>query len=85
MTRKEHLILKGSLAPDGAVVKIASIKSTTNFRGKARKIDLLVSETELTKRKKEWKPIKPHYTKGVLAKYASLVSSAAEGAVTNPK
>ncbi len=49
------------------------------------KIDLLVSETELTKRKKEWKPIKPHYTKGVLAKYASLVSSAAEGAVTNPK
>lgn len=37
------------------------------------KIDLLVSETELTKRKKEWKPIKPHYTKGVLAKYASLV------------
>ena len=29
-------ILKGSLAPDGAVIKIASIKSTTNFRGKAR-------------------------------------------------
>jgi dihydroxy-acid dehydratase len=49
------------------------------------KIDLLVPETELTKRKKDWKPIMPHYTKGVLAKYASLVSSAAEGAVTNPK
>ncbi|HEY7572542.1 MAG TPA: dihydroxy-acid dehydratase, partial [Nitrososphaeraceae archaeon] len=49
------------------------------------KLDLLVSETELTERKKEWKPIKPHYTKGVLAKYASLVGSAAEGAVTNPK
>ena len=179
-------ILKGSLAPDGAVIKIASIKSTTNFRGKARtfeseeeafdavskgkigegnilviryegpnggpgmremlsvtaslvgqgigdqvalitdgrfsgitrglmvghvapeamiggpialvkdndqididvakgKIDLLVSKTELDKRKKKWKPIKPHYTKGVLAKYASLVSSATEGAVTSPR
>jgi len=178
-------ILKGSLAPDGAVIKIASIKSTTNFRGKARtfeseeeafdavskgkidkghivviryegpkggpgmremlsvtaslvgqgigdqvalitdgrfsgitrglmvghvapeamvggpialvkdndqididvakgKLDLLVSKTELDKRKKKWKPIKPHYTKGVLAKYASLVSSATEGAVTSP-
>jgi dihydroxy-acid dehydratase len=49
------------------------------------KIDLLVSETELTERKKEWKPINPHYTKGVLAKYASLVGSAAEGAVTSPR
>jgi len=39
---------------------------------------------EFNKTKKEWKPIKPHYTKGVLAKYASLVSSAAEGAVTRP-
>jgi dihydroxy-acid dehydratase len=178
-------ILKGSLAPDGAVIKIASIKSTTNFRGKARtfeseeeafdavskgkiekghivviryegpkggpgmremlsvtaslvgqgigdqvalitdgrfsgitrglmvghvapeamvggpialvkdndqididvakgKLDLQVSKTELDKRKKKWKPIKPHYTKGVLAKYASLVSSATEGAVTSP-
>ena len=178
-------ILKGSLAPDGAVIKIASIKSTTNFRGKARtfeseeeafdavskgkidkghivviryegpkggpgmremlsvtaslvgqgigdqvalitdgrfsgitrglmvghvapeamvggpialvkdndqinidvakgRIDLLVSKTELDKRKKKWKPIKAHYTKGVLAKYASLVSSATEGAVTSP-
>jgi dihydroxy-acid dehydratase len=43
----------------------------------------LVSKTELDKRKKKWKPIKPHYTKEVLAKYASLVSSATEGAVTS--
>jgi dihydroxy-acid dehydratase len=48
------------------------------------KLELLVSKTELIKRKKKWKPIKPHYTKGVLAKYASLVSSAAEGAITCP-
>ena len=48
------------------------------------KVELLVSKTELNKRKKEWKPIKPHLTKGVLAKYASLVSSAAQGAMTVP-
>src|SRR5919198_2003606 len=48
------------------------------------KVDLLISKSELNKRKKKWKPIKPHYTKGVLAKYASLVSSAAAGAITQP-
>ena len=48
------------------------------------KIDLLVSESELDKRKKKWKPIRPHYTTGVLAKYASQVTSAAEGAITHP-
>jgi dihydroxy-acid dehydratase len=49
------------------------------------KIDLLVSKSELNKRKKKWKTIKPHYTKGVLAKYASLVNSAAAGAITQPR
>src|SRR5829696_1116561 len=44
-------------------------------------IDLLVSESELRKRIKKWKPIKPRYTTGALAKYALLVKSASEGAV----
>lgn len=48
------------------------------------KLDLLISKTELETRRKKWKPINPHYTKGVLAKYASMVSSAADGAVTSP-
>jgi dihydroxy-acid dehydratase len=48
------------------------------------KIDLMVSKAELKKRAKKWKPIKPHYTIGALAKYASLVQSASEGAVTLP-
>jgi len=48
------------------------------------KIDLAVSKSELSKRRKKWKPIKPHYTRGVLAKYASLVTSASIGAVTLP-
>ena len=47
-------------------------------------IDLNVSKLELNKRKKKWKSITPHYTTGVLAKYASLVSSASQGAITIP-
>ncbi len=48
------------------------------------RIDLIVSKAELKKRMKKWKPIKPHYKTGALAKYASLVQSASEGAVTLP-
>jgi dihydroxy-acid dehydratase len=45
------------------------------------RIDLMVSEGELRKRMKKWKPIKPRYTTGALAKYALLVESASEGAI----
>jgi dihydroxy-acid dehydratase len=45
------------------------------------RIDLMVSEGELRKRIKKWKPIRPRYTTGALAKYALLVESASEGAV----
>jgi dihydroxy-acid dehydratase len=45
------------------------------------RIDLMVSEGELRRRIKKWKPIKPRYTAGALAKYALLVESASEGAV----
>ena len=47
-------------------------------------IDLHVSEDELQRRKQEWKKPIPNYTSGALAKYASLVGSAAEGAITIP-
>ena len=45
-------------------------------------IDLLISKVEFKRRGKKWKSIKPHYKTGALAKYASLVNSASEGAVT---
>ncbi len=45
------------------------------------KIDLMISEGELRKRRRKWKPIKPRYTTGALAKYSLLVESASEGAV----
>jgi dihydroxy-acid dehydratase len=46
------------------------------------RIDLMVSEPEIIKRRKKWKPIKPRYNSGALAKFALLVGSASEGAVT---
>jgi dihydroxy-acid dehydratase len=49
------------------------------------KIDLLVPKAELVRRAKKWRPIKPRYSTGALAKYASLVQSASEGAITLPK
>ena len=47
-------------------------------------IDLHVSAEELEKRRKLWKQPKPNYTTGALAKYATLVGSAAQGAITSP-
>ena len=48
-------------------------------------IDLHVSEEELDKAKrKQWSTPKPNYTTGALAKFATLVGSAAQGAVTRP-
>ena len=44
---------------------------------------LHVSDKDLAKRKKAWKQPKPRYTRGVLAKFAKLVNSASEGAVTD--
>ena len=51
---------------------------------KQGKLDLVISRSEIEERKKKWKPIKPRYKRGALAKYASLVGSASEGAITRP-
>ena len=48
------------------------------------RIDLMISPEEMEARRGEWKPRKPNYESGALAKYASLVGSAAQGAVTSP-
>ncbi len=65
---------------------IALVKNGDNIRIdiKKGKIDLDLSKIELGRREKKWKPLKPHYKTGALAKYASLVSSASEGAITRP-
>ena len=47
-----------------------------------RRLDARITEEEMTDRRAAWVPMEPKYTTGVLAKYAKLVSSASEGAVT---
>ena len=78
----------GHIAPEAYVGgNIALVKDgdEINIDTETNKIDLLVSDDELAKRRKDWKPRKPNYESGALAKYASLVGSAAQGAITSPK
>jgi dihydroxy-acid dehydratase len=77
----------GHVAPEAMVGgPIALVKNgdVIDLDLKKGRIDLKVSKLEIQSRKKKWKPIKPHYGNGALAKYASLVGSASEGAVTTP-
>jgi dihydroxy-acid dehydratase len=48
----------------------------------SRRLDLEITDQELQARLRQWTPPEPHYTHGVMAKYARLVSSASEGACT---
>ena len=50
----------------------------------ARELRLDLPDDEIARRLADWAPPPPRYTRGVLAKYAALVSSASEGAVTHP-
>ena len=50
-----------------------------------RKLEVEINDAALNQRLAEWKPPQPQYPAGVFAKYAALVSSASEGAITRPK
>jgi dihydroxy-acid dehydratase len=50
----------------------------------AQELRVELSDDELAERMRDWQPPEPRYTWGALAKYAALVSSASEGAVTRP-
>ncbi len=76
----------GHVAPEAAVGgTIALVKEGDSITIDADRllIQLNVSDPELAQRRAAWKPRVPHYTRGVLAKYGKLVSSASVGAVTD--
>jgi dihydroxy-acid dehydratase len=80
-----HGFMIGHIAPEAAVggpIGVVKDGDTIVIDVKKRKLDLELSQAELKKRLKAWKPPKPHYVTGALAKYARLVSSASEGAIT---
>jgi dihydroxy-acid dehydratase len=76
----------GHVAPEAAVGgTIALVKEGDSITIDATKqlIQLHVDDAELAKRRKAWQAPKPRYTRGVMAKYAKLVTSASRGAVTD--
>ncbi|MFN8545022.1 MAG: dihydroxy-acid dehydratase [Candidatus Binatia bacterium] len=81
-------LMAGHVAPEAAVGgPIAAVREgdTISFDIDARRLDLEVPPAEVAARLASWTPPRPRYTSGVMAKYAALVSSAAEGAVTRPR
>ncbi len=75
----------GHIAPeavDGGPIGLVRDGDRIRVDIAARVIDLLVDEATLSTRRVQWVPPPPRYTRGVLAKYVTLVRSAAEGAIT---
>ena len=80
-----HGLMVAHVAPEAAVGgPIAGVRNGDRIvlDVKKRRLDVELSAAELRKRLSAVKPPKPRYTWGVLAKYARLVSSASDGAVT---
>ena len=81
-----HGLMAGHVAPEAAVGgPIAAVREgdTISFDVENRRLDIEISEDELRSRLAEWTPPEPRYKTGAFAKYAKLVSSASEGAVTS--
>ncbi len=80
-----HGFMIAHVSPEAADLgPIAALKNgdVITIDVKKRKLDVAISPAEMKKRLKALKPKKSRYTTGALAKYARLVSSASEGAVT---
>ena len=75
----------GHVAPEAAVggaIGLLRDGDTVSFNADERALNVLLSDDELAQRRADWTPPPPNYERGVLAKYAKLVSSASLGAVT---
>ena len=78
-------LMAGHVAPEaanGGPIALLRNGDQVRFDVQARRLDVDCSAAELGRRHAQWRPPKPRYTYGVMAKYAQLVSSASEGAVT---
>ena len=76
----------GHVAPEAAVggtIALVHEGDSVTIDAEQRILQLNVSEQEIARRRAAWLPPAPRYTRGVLAKYAKLVSSASIGAVTD--
>ncbi len=81
-----HGFVVGHITPeavDGGVIAIVKNGDVITIDANKREINLEISQAEIKKRLSSWKQPKPKEKRGVLAKYAKLVSSASLGAVTD--
>jgi dihydroxy-acid dehydratase len=81
-----HGMVVGHVSPEAAVggaIALVREGDLVTIDAEARRLSLEVDEADLARRRAAWSPPPPRYRKGVLAKYARLVSSASLGAVTD--
>jgi len=81
-----HGLVVGHVAPEAAVggaLALVREGEAVTIDAERHLLQLEVAEPEIARRRAAWKPPLPRYRRGVLAKYARLVSSASEGAVTD--
>ena len=80
-----HGLMIGHVAPEAALggpIVLVEEGDQVIIDVDARRVDLDVSAEALADRRAAWSAPAPRYTRGVMAKYAALVSSASDGAVT---
>jgi dihydroxy-acid dehydratase len=81
-----HGLMAGHVAPEAAVggpIAALAEGDIVVFDVPSRRLDVELDEREIRRRLEVWRPPAPRYARGVLAKYAHLVGSAARGAVTS--
>jgi dihydroxy-acid dehydratase len=82
-----HGLMAGHVSPEAALGgPIGAVRDgdMIRFDVKTRTLEVEISAEVLGRRMQEWKPPEPRYATGVFAKYAALVSSASQGAITRP-
>jgi dihydroxy-acid dehydratase len=80
-----HGLMIGHVAPEAALggpIALVEEGDEVEIDVDGKRLDLLVDDATLAARRERWSPPAPRYSGGVMAKYAALVSSASEGAVT---
>jgi dihydroxy-acid dehydratase len=83
-----HGLMIGHVAPEAALggpIALVMEGDQVVVDVDAKRLDLEVEAVELERRRAAWRRPDSRYTSGVFAKYAALVSSASEGAITRPR
>jgi dihydroxy-acid dehydratase len=81
-------LMVGHVSPEamvGGPISLVRNGDEVRIDVKRGTLDLEVARVEIQARKKKWRPKRLQYKQGALAKYAALVTSASDGAITRPQ